>query len=230
MQPSREHSGHSDSSLIAAAPFQQSFDGTRPWRLLGTGEIRHSSTLAYQYLDTGECVRVPNAIYNQPPSSRLRSVHHSLDQLREGVERARLRTIGACVRSTESLKEREAILEAHVEELRVAAANEGMGIYGCGLPLPDRKTMARTAATYPAIKERIDGAFDAIFTDDDVYGAYARWQSIQADGLAELQAAFFFDTSDVNSRDACRLMGLESIAEVLERCQRHQRGADSVAA
>ena len=87
-------------------------------------------------------------------------------------------------------------------------------IHTCGLPLPDRVNYPRTFAAmvdYMATKPVRD------WMRDDISGPASRlaWELAEHEAEEELQYAFFFDTSDIHSREDCRRMSALEIYRVL---------------
>ena len=87
-------------------------------------------------------------------------------------------------------------------------------IHTCGLPLPDRVNHPRTfeaMVDYMASKPVRD------WMRDDISGPASRleWELAEQEAEEMLQYAYFFDTSDVHSREYCLRLSAIEIYRVL---------------
>lgn len=186
--------------------------------------------LSFRYADSGDEVTVPNCHYNQPPSMRLLTVRHQIMLEREKINLLQRRMY---ISDEDRLLQHQAILariaalEAQTQELRIAAGNEGMGTYSCGNPAPDNLRLPRTRVAFQLYesnqKSAIDQAFDRVFTSADAVAALREWEQLTADAQADLQMAYYFDTSHINSRASCALMSIDNIAKQVARAKLHDQ-------
>lgn len=87
-------------------------------------------------------------------------------------------------------------------------------IHTCGLPLPDHVNYPRTFEAmvhYMASKPMRD------WMRDDISGPASRaaWELAEHEAEECLQYAYFFDTSDIHTRDECRRLSAVEIYRVL---------------
>lgn len=204
---------------MSTVPFEQSLDRSRPHQLVMAPQAHKLGTLHYRYTDTGEEVRVPNVSYNQTSAGRAamhrQRIMANETQLKRLADRTYLSASEAA-----HIRSRLTRMNAELETLAAAheldAHNEGMGHYSCGNPLPDRVSFHRTVQawwSYLEFKPQLDAAFAAIMTMEDFY----EWEAGCARALEDLRAAYYFDTSDINSRSNVRLMELVNFERLMAR-------------
>lgn len=209
---------------MSRIPFEQSLDKTRPRVLVLPANARKSHTLHYRYTDTGEEVVVPNVWYNQTSAGQAATYRQriqlncvDLDRLARSAyqgDRVTSELRGRLVRRNAELKD---LAEAH----ELDAQNDGMAVYSCGNPLPDRESFARTMAAwaeYLEVRPQLDAAFSAIQSVDDVH----EWERMCANALQELRTAFYFDTSDINSRQGANQMQIGNFENLVSGLQRQR--------
>lgn len=202
----------------------QVLDKSRPHRLVSTSNPRRSAQLVYEYTDNGQCVSVPNVSYNQSAY-----VHASLTRLAIIEIEAKIDSTKRDIRLSPAAKadivrrymERVSELTSLLSDQEIAAQNEGMGIYSCGLPPADNVGLPRTRAAvahYLAkVKPGIEAAFERMFSGDDFYGAFKEWEDGLIGCADDLRLAFYLDTSNINSRDSCNRMDVDRIVELARR-------------
>lgn len=197
-----------------------SIDKTRPHKLAmpPDEDATLSPVLIYQYLDNGEFAEVPNLPDNQTPGVLAQGIRLRQAQFLRMAADA-LTTKGApdwqrqfnhdnALRQAQDMAERAKVYD----ELEQAMCS---GYLSSGLPLPDRVNLARTRealAEYLATKPARDALRDAI---SDPASCRA-WEIIEQQAEVSLQYAYFFDTSDIHSREQCRRI---SAIEIFQRLQ-----------
>lgn len=97
-----------------------------------------------------------------------------------------------------------------------AERDTSMGVYSCGNPLPDRVRFHRTVSAwreYLKIKPDLDALIQRLSSMAD----FLEWEARRAEALEELRKAYYFDTSDVNSRANVNQLGLDTLCRIAER-------------
>lgn len=208
--------------MSAPIPFAQALDKTRPFSfredLLPQGVTpRRCGHLVYEYADSGEVVRVPNVWYNRTSHDNASAEENQIRLFQDDIERARknLRLPDAHVANL--IGRLGARIETHrriAEEFRSKAAQESMGFYSCGNPLPDRVDFHRTKVAW---LQFVASSSARAQTQGLSYQALIALESQELQSLSELQDAYYFDTSDVNSRLSCRSLGLCDFRDIAAR-------------
>lgn len=112
-----------------------------------------------------------------------------------------------------------------VPHVRYNAQQESsMGVYSCGNPEPDRVTFRRTVQAWREYLE-IKPQLDALFRDMSNMSNYYEWEAMRTNAQEQLRSAYYFDTSDVNSRNNVNQMGLDTLCRIAERI--HAQYADA---
>lgn len=200
---------------------EQSLDKTRPHQLVASSDPRRGGHLIYRYTDSGQLVSVPNVSYNQTAAVKAAVTRFAITQIQGKLDQAKhdpRLSIHArqdiARRYRDRITELEGLLEAQVIEAR----NEGMGIYSCGNPPADNINLPRSQAAVDRylsiLKPAIDAAFEKMFSGDDFYGSLKEWEDLKEQAREELCLAFYFDTSNINSRDNCNRMTAERIVHL----------------
>lgn len=97
-----------------------------------------------------------------------------------------------------------------------AQRDTSLGFYSCGNPPPDRVSFHRTVAAwreYLLIKPELDALMDRLTRVDEFH----EWERRRGEAVKELRQAYYFDTSDVNSRDSVNQLSLDRICLIAER-------------
>lgn len=214
---------------------EQSLDKTRPHQLISSSDPRRGGHLIYRYTDSGQLVSVPNVSYNQTAAVKAAVTRDAIVQIQGKIDQAkhdpRLSTHARqdiARRYRDRINELEGLLEAQMIEAR----NEGMGIYSCGNPLADNVNLPRSRSAVDRylniLKPAIEAAFEKMFSGDDFYGALKEWEDLKKMAREELCLAFYFDTSNINSRENCKLMDVDRIVQLALKAAQNQ--PESVAA
>lgn len=213
---------------------ETTLDRTRPHKLIDPAEkggkaARFHPQLEYEYLDNGERVIVPNTTYNQTFHTRLSDARAELNRASEDLSRLNLIKDPDIYEryKAQVLRKRISDLNARIAELTIAAQNEGMGIYSCGNPLPDNIHMPRTCQAWDEYKRVVAPELDRLFSamsdkatkGQATHEAFDAWQAALKSSLYQLQAAYYFDTSHINSRSNCLLLSLHDIERAAARAQ-----------
>lgn len=194
-------------------------DQTRPHKLAMPLDVdaAKAPTLIYQYLDNGECVEVPGTRDNQTPGVSAQEARnreaHFLKMAREALSK---KYNPEWQREFEHDQAMRRAQEA-AEQARVFEDLERMmcsGYHTSGWPLPDRVNYARTfeaMADYMASKPERDWMRDEI---SDPASCRA-WELVEQAAEEQLQYAYFFDTSDIHTREQVRRLSAIEIYQVL---------------
>ena len=208
---------------------EQSLDKTRPHQLVASSDPRRGGHLIYRYTDSGQLVSVPNVSYNQTAAVKAAVTRFAIAQIQEKIDAAKRDTrLSPHAREDIARRYRERIceLETLLEAQEIDARNEGMGIYSCGNPPADNINLPRSrevAQQYQdTLKPAIDAAFARIFSGDDFYGALKKWEDLAEQARQELCQAFYFDTSNINSRENCNRMTAERIVHLALKAAHNQ--------
>jgi len=200
---------------------EQTLDRTRPHQLVSSSDPRRGGHLIYRYSDSGQIVSVPNMSYNQTAAVKAAVTRDAIALIQEKIDASKRDTrLSPHAREDIARRYRERIceLETLLEAQEIDARNEGMGIYSCGNPTADNVNLPRSRAAAErylgTLKPAIDAAFDRIFSGDDFFGALKDWEDLAEQAREELCQAFFFDTSNINSRDNCNRMTTERIVHL----------------
>ncbi len=194
-------------------------DQTRPHKLAMPLDVdaAKAPTLIYQYLDNGEFVEVPGTRDNQTPGVSAQEARnreaHFLKMAREALSK---KYNPEWQREFEHDQAMRRAQEA-AEQARVFEDLERMmcsGYHTSGWPLPDRVNYARTfeaMADYMASKPERDWMRDEI---SDPASCRA-WELVEQAAEEQLQYAYFFDTSDIHTREQVRRLSAIEIYQVL---------------
>ncbi|HET8869663.1 MAG TPA: hypothetical protein VFM48_04405 [Aquabacterium sp.] len=194
-------------------------DQTRPHKLAMPLDVdaATSPVLVYQYLDNGELIEVPASRDNQTPGvsaqeARIREAHF-LKMAQEALnakfnpEWQREFEHDQALRRAQEAAEQALVFE-DLERMMCS------GYHSSGLPRPDRVHYARTfeaMADYLASKPERDWIRDEI---SDPASCRA-WEILEKEAEEQLQYAYFFDTSDIHTRDQVRRISAVEIYNVL---------------
>lgn len=214
---------------------EQSLDKTRPHQLVASSDPRRGGHLIYRYTDSGQLVSVPNVSYNQTAAVKAAVTRFAIAQIQEKIDASKRDTrLSPDAREDIARRYRARITElgSILEAQEIDARNEGMGIYSCGNPTADNVNLPRSRVAAErylgTLKPAIDEAFDRIFSGDDFYGALKHWEDLAEQAREELCQAFYFDTSNINSRNNCNRMTAERIVQLALNAAQNQ--PESVAA
>lgn len=97
-----------------------------------------------------------------------------------------------------------------------AQRSTSLGFYSCGNPLPDRVDFHRTIAAwreYLLIKPELDALMSRLTS----VAEFHEWERRRGEAVKDLRKAYYFDTSDVNSRDSVNHLSLDRICQIAER-------------
>lgn len=200
---------------------EQTLDRTRPHQLVSSSDPRRGGHLIYRYTDSGQLVSVPNMSYNQTAAVKAAVTRDAIAQIQEKIDASKRDTrLSPDAREDIARRYRARITElgSILEAQEIDARNEGMGIYSCGNPTADNVNLPRSRVAAErylgTLKPAIDAAFDRIFSGDDFYGALKHWEDLAEQAREELCQAFYFDTSNINSRNNCNRMTAERIVHL----------------
>lgn len=201
-----------------AIPMIPTIDESRPRKLADNhADTKRCSQLHYVYLDTGEEVTVTNVWHNQPPRVLAENLKEQATRLRSEADKAMLDT---GLSPEERKAKRDQCLSRAQESMELAAIHDDRdtfmthGFYSCSMPPPDRQEFRRTREAldeYYATQPERDASLARVECDQD----YQAWLAKENEVVYAAQLAFYLDTSDINSRDSCRLMYPSSIRDLV---------------
>lgn len=199
---------------------QRSFtlDMSRPRALINAEEVTTAALLQYQYTDTGEQVLVPNVWNNQMPEHR--ALHQRAMAARKRTE-AYEAAHNARLSSSERIKWATHLLEIAVgmednAQAQIALAeHEQQPQHTCGLPPSDPTNLPRTRQAYADYLHDRQTREHMIRNPSSIT-EIEQWEALECSARHALQAAFFLDTSEFNTRTMCADVSPNQMAQMLE--------------